>query len=1315
MGGCLVPGHVAIACMSERSSRLCLCLAGGSMGRGVPLPGEEHHEQQGLHAARASETGAQRGGRQEAQSNRSSSLRLSFTGHHPPGDPPPHTRAGMTSPIPPGVIPHSHAPGRTHAKAAQVLKPLLNQLSSSITGQFRRIERDHENLKTKLDQSVSAMHARVWKMKSKEKQDDLSNWHTKEDLRNYLTAMSLLGSSKNGGGRTFGKEKHSFFGGALSHFKDTLDAARAKKRQEYSKKLLKAGLKEESKKGQYLWQVMNGKAGKEGGIEGEKSKETVGTAGNHEEKESTGNNGSSSSSSSHPPSSSPSADPDLTLDDESALQKLAREDDLELARQAGWNIGAAASGAGGKDVEHVSEEQEEQDRLRDQLLKLSASISPSATARMHPSLVLLRSTHVASGSSHVGVSTLDRKLGVAISLPKVYRKSSEELQEEEEERQAQQAAERLRREEEEKKRKMDEEREVKRSKEREREEQHSRGGARPSHGNPRESVHSATSRRGSVVMQGAKAGSVVGSLAPSPHGSRRASIVASSGTNPAGGLKSLLQAAGANRKTLGGFQAAAMQERISSATSSVSDSSRVNRTSSSTAHYSTGSTVDTGIIGGISEEDFALEATRVMGLVLANSAALLQASSTAAQRGVQEEEEERAEREEQRYRLQLRPAGGRGESRQSSLRSPRPDTAPLSSSRRPHNPSSSSSTAAALEPPTSSARRRLADPTYNLQDEIERWNARTPRTERSETDGKGILALAAEKLGVASVDAIGANGASKGPSAKDQAASHLAYLHSFDLRSDAAALDHVLSHPSSSTRVGTAAARAQAREDAVPEYSGLSPRAKEYRKKQRQTGFGTRETSEKTNVSSVQHQIDFKLKTPRKDIVPLSPVNDPKEIFATVADGKLGSTLMSFEQLHAANQQLASEQKRRASAAAEAAAMQQREAHVVAEKRKKSEGKDADDMLRDHLAHKSRTREWSTRSGAPLGRTLVSSSSVGHLRRKAGEEIVEAEAERARRLNSPGKGAIEAPGGAPEKDAAEAKAQEELLAAGVSSMHLRSPSAGDEFDAPTTTLQPSASLTSFLSKSGRDYVHLSSALIVPKWTDVTRVIDYATLVPGYVPPPPVVVEAFKPTVTIVESQDEDGFPQHTITTIGEGGVTTVQLVKGRAPQSRPMTPLSPASPAPLISQPSFSTPHSMGSPSPHKDGAGGGAPAGGDATDRPSDAMLRAKAERKALDEKLMAQIDPDEFTTPSARKKELKRLRYENSIPPPTHQGPSVFQEQAYAAIKSSYAKYIDNTVDVAVQKRGAIGAQHIEQVSGRRQLVRDSPDRIRREAAMY
>ena len=1200
----------------------------------------------------------------------------------------------MTTPIPPGVIPHSHAPGRTHAKAAQVLKPLLNQLSSSITGQFRRIERDHETLKTKLDQSVSAMHARVWKMKSKEKQDDLSNWHTKEDLRNYLTAMSLLGSSKNGGGRTFGKEKHSFFGGALSHFKDTLDAARAKKRQEYSKKLLKAGLKEDSKKGQYLWAVMNGKAGpgvEGGGIEGEKSKESVGTGRNDEEKESTGN---SSSSSAHPPSSSATTDPGLTLDDESALQKLAREDDLELARQAGWNIGGV--GESGKEPEHAqSEEAAEQDRLRDQLMKLTASISPSATAVIHPSL-LLRSTHVASGSSHVGVSTLDRKLGAAISLPKVYRKSPEELQEEEEERLLQQQADRQRREEEDKRRKMEEERETKRSRDREREEQHSRGGARPSHANPRDTA-SASSRRASVVnMAGAKAGSIVGSLAPSPHGSRRASVTGASGTT--GGLKSLLAAA-ANRKTLaGGFQAAAMQERISSANSSVTDSSRVNRASSSTAGYSNlPSAISSS--GGISEEDFALEATRVMGMVLRNSAALLAASSNAAQRGA--EEEDQAALESNRYRL--RPAAGR-ESEQYSSRSPRPDTAPLSSSRRPHDPSSH------LEPPVSSSRRRLNDPTYNLQDEIERWNARTPREERTETDGKGILALAAEKLGVASVEAIGGSGVAKGPSAKEAAATHLAYMQSFDLRADAAALSHVLANPSSASRPGTAAARAQAREDAIPDSSGLSPRAKEHRAKTRQTGFGTRETSEKTNVTSVQHQIDFKIKTARKDLVPLSPVSDPKELFATVADGKLGSTLMSFEQLHAANQQLAAEQKRRASAAAEASKLQQREAHVVAEKLKRTEGKDADDVLRDQLASKSRAREWSTRTGEKLNKKLGVSSSVGHLRKKTGEQVLEEEADRVRRLNSPGKGSIETVGGVGEKEADEAKQQDELLAAAVSSMHMRSPSDG-EFDIASSTLQPSASLTSFMSKSGRDYVHLSSALIVPKWTDVTRVIDYATLVPGYVPPPPVVAEEFKPTITIVESQDEDGFPQHTVTTVGEGGVTTVQLVKGRAPQSRPRTPLSPASPAPLTSQLSFTTPNSLGSPS---QGAAGSPITQGDDTDRPSEDVLRARAERKALNAKLMALIDPDEFTTPSARKAELKRLRYEMSIPPPTHQGPSVFQEQRFVALKSTYARFLDNTVDTAVKKRGAIGAQQVEQVSGRR-LLRDSPDRIRREAAMY
>lgn len=1261
-----------------------------------------------------------------------------------------------------------------------MLKPLLNQLTSSITGQFRRIERDHGTLRTKLDQSMSAMHQRVWKMKAKEKQDDLSHWHTKEDLRHYLTAMSLLGSNGGGtgggggGGRTFGKEKHSFFGGALSHFKDTLEAAREHKRREYSNKLAKAGVQEQSKRGQFLWRAIQGKMGEE------VNKEASKTTGGSEEKESTTDGGHPSSatrpgSSALIPASSSSSfaaaaasaasgvDPDLTPEDEAALLRLAREDDDLASVAQGWQVNPA-DGA-------FATEAEEMEQAREQLAKLTASMaSPSSGARLHPGLVLLRSTHVASGSAHRGVSTLDRKIGAAISAPKVRRKSAEEEEDDEEERQENIKLERQRREEEERKRKADEERESRRSKDRDRDDLQSGrsgvsgsggsgvggvvGGNRFSSGGSassgRRDTGSAASRRASLVSAGGgtavngrttttAGGSLIGSAGSSAHGSRRASGLANvpSAVAIGGGLKSLLApaASAASNKRIGGGGTAVAQERAGSATSTIADSTRGGtRVVTAVGMHPPHPRPD---VVGLTESEFAREASRVMGMVLANSAALLAASSAAAHKG--NADDDNAEEESESAALE---AANRFRSAVQSRASQHAAHGPVSSRSLDGDVDLIGGVSAA-----SSARRR-ADPSFRLQDEIDRLNARTPRTEPGDADTSGgILALAAKKLGVASVDAIGAHG-TRGPSAKEAAATSLRYMQSFDLRADQAEIEQLMEKSrAAASRPGTAGgatamARRESKEDSVltRDSSGLSPRAKAHRARVRRTAFGSSGTSETTNVASVDHQIDFRVHSPRKDLVALQSVTDPAQVFASLSGvGRVGSTLMTFDQLHAANQLLAEEQRKRVDQASRLAQQaDQREATSGAAKQR--EEKEPEERLRDELAQRSRTRDWATRTGearAP-GRKLVVSSSTGHLRRKAAEEVVAQEAERQRRVQRPAGGGGPAAGGGRtlKVDTGEEKGgaggrpitpgmtQEEFIASLSPAHYAKSPNSvaaaaaagGGEFTfaGPSSTVPPagglSSSSSSLLSLSGRDYVHLSSALLVPKWTDVARVVDYAALVPGYVPPAPVVPTAdLQPIVTIVDGQDEDGFPQHTITTTsGATGDTTVQVVKGHAPTAvlRPRTPIEPNSPTPTSTATAATLPALAGSPTSHtpsNDGAAAAAAAGGGVPPVvppavPSSAD-RARADRRALDARLLSSIDPDVFSTPSARRRELNRLRVEASIPPATHQGPSYFQHQKLAAIKATYQRFVQATVDLAGKKRGTIGAQRIEEISARRE----------------
>lgn len=1018
----------------------------------------------------------------------------------------------------------SHLQSRrvTHAKSHPVIKPLLNQLSSSISGQLRRVDRAHASLKLKLEANESNMHEAIWKLKSSAAADDLSNWHSKEDLRTYLTAMSLVGSSKNGGGRTFGKDKHSFFDN-IAKFKETIEAARNKKKERFRDKMRAMHIKPGTKKAAFLWQQMNLRDGSNDAMEPHSPHEAAATAAAKDTAGGTravsaaasaGRGRSSSDREEEKESSDPNDDAEPTAEEQEALRAAALAPDEPTAPNAAAVDSAAAA--------HLA------------LQRLNAT---GQHKRNVSSALSLGGGHDANSSSPYGIPIPGRTPSQPISAPKQHRKAEWEIEEEAEERAEAAIAEALRKVEEEKKRKEDEEREAKRHKDMQKE--------RPGSGVAPTAAHASTvvSRRNSLLGNSmASALKPTGSLVPSgaatPQFSRRASVV--------GAASSL--------KVLAGTRAPrALQilpDKPALATSAALRS------------------------GDLSDDLVAEEASRVMGLMFANPNMLVHAAE-AARRAQADQATDRLGGAAVGIALSVPPGGGGTNSA--------PD-----------------SRAGSALP----ARSRLQ--ALSHQEEIDRWNAKTPMSARSvshevvDLAHKGILSLAAEKLGVHSMDSLGGGGGNKQaefrPAPNAKSLSTAAYLASFDARVPPAVRD--------------AAAKRLADKSSRPASAAATPRSKKPL-----TNFGHSPTSATSNVHSIAAPIEFRDARGRKELVSLGATTDPKDVFAAI-DKDLGSTLMSFDQLHVTNRAMAEEAKKRAEQAAIDAAAHEE----VVQRKADNDAKEIDpeDVLRAKLAAKSRTRGWLHADGSPA-KSLHHSGSTGHLSHKAATALAAADA------------AITA--SPTRKSPPRVFIDTNSNSVAPAAATVASPVAASAAAAETKP--------HLLSPSGRDYVHLSPLLIVPQWTDVTRHTAYHTLVPGYVPPPP------PPPPAAVKEQvqyDVDGF------VIKSANATA-------APLSPTFAPLSPK-------------------PAPANDPA----------------------SKRRELDARLNAELEAEGWEGSStARRKELMRRRRIANEPSPIPAGPSVFQQQKSALLKQSYVKFVRSTTDTH-RIPGAIGAQRVEDISGRR-----------------
>jgi hypothetical protein len=965
-----------------------------------------------------------------------------------------------------GGINHGHPTVRS----TPVVKPLLNQLQSSISGQFRRMERSHTTLNTKLDQSVRHMHTRIWKLKSRESADDLSNWSTAEDLRTYLTAMSLLGSSSGGGGRTFGKEKHNFFTN-VAHFKESLEQARAKKKEDFLHKLKRMGIPNGSKKAAFLWQHMcerDGDASEAQPME-EISKE-VKNKSNEEQKEE------------EEEDVSVGPEPDLTIDDEEKLRTLAR---LDLADPSN----------------HDS----------------IASIMGHSASHHHRAGGLSTYNDNNVTTLPYGVSVPGRRIGQSIIAPKVFKKASWELEEEAEERAEAAAAEAARKAEEERIRKEEAQKEEQRQRAKQARDDAEAAAMQP---RGRHAVASTstgpasagatqanavaisglniggTSRRASLVRTGSATASTSSSHMPTPLASRRASVV--------GGVASALRAA----HNLGGSAKRRLQ--ILPGKSLVSSGAQ------------------------LTDDQFRSEADRVMGLVFANPGL-----STIISQSAESADE------------------------------------------------SSDDTGEGMDAFSAS---RDRDRPMSIQEEIDRWNAKTPISSRSILENnagaskgnganspskhgaqKSILELAAEKLGVSSMDAVGAKRQLYTPTA-DPASLTAAYLASFEER-----MPHLAAAYDADQTLRSSPRPISARRSAAISSNNLHRRMHNT-SSVNATGnnsFGHSMTSTVSNIHSTNSAIDFKDKKPRKEIVSLGSVSDPAELFAGVEKDS-GSTLLPFEQLHTTNRALAEEARRRA----EQAATDRAAAEIIVQRQQERDAVEVyrEDAQRDKLAQKSRARHF---GHTPSKSTLNVSASAGQL------------------------------------------------------LSLISPSN---------------------SHSSHDYVHLSPLLGVPRWSDVTRTIDYGTLVPGYTPPPPPApVEV--PTV-IVKTEilfDADGFP-----------ISDPNHASGQSSATLPsITASLPATPAPVAVTGLTATPSLISSPS----------------TDALTPDQLLAQQRRRArLTEirQINAQLDEEGWEgSLSARKLEIRRRRREASVPSPIQTGPSVFQQQKAVTLKNHYSRFVAATRD--------------------------------------
>ena len=890
-----------------------------------------------------------------------------------------------------------------HAKSHPVIKPLLNQLSSSISGQLRRVDRAHAQLKTKLDANVSSMHESIWKLKSMAAADDLSNWHSKEDLRTYLTAMSLVGSSKNGGGRTFGKDKHSFFDN-IAKFKETLEAARNKKKERFRDKLKAMHIKPGTKKAAFLWQQMNINDGSNDAMDAQSqeaaaaAKDSTGATRAASAAGSAGRGRSGSERDEEKESSDANDDAEPTAEEQEALRAAALAPDEPAAANAAAVDSAAMA--------HLA------------LQRLN---STGHHNRNVSSALSLGGGHDANSSSPYGVPIPGRTPSQPISAPKQHRKAEWEIEEEAEERAEAAIAEALRKVEEERKRKEEEEREAKRQKDMQQRDRPGSGAA-PTAAHASTVVSRRNSLRGSLNANKPAVGSMVPSGAATPQFSRRASVI--------GAASSL--------KVLAGTRAPRALQILPDRPALVASAALRS--------------------GDLSDDLVAEEASRVMGLMFANPNMLAHAAE-AARRAQADQATDRLGGAAVGIALSV-PPGGSTES------------------------AASDSRAGSALP----ARARLR--ALSHQEEIDCWNAKTPVSARSESHEvvdlahKGILSLAAEKLGVHSMDSLGGGGGNKQaefrPAPNAKAISTAAYLASFDARVPPAVRDAAaqrLAVKSLSSRPASASA---------------SPRPKKPL-----TNFGHSATSATTNVHSIAAPIEFRDARGRKELVALSTTRDPADVFAAI-DKDLGSTLMSFEQLHVTNRAMAEEAKKRAEQAASDAAAQQE----VVQRKADNDAKEIDpeDVLRAKLAAKSRTRGWMHADGSPA-KTLHHSGSTGHLSHKTAAELAAADAAI---TASPTRKS-------PQRVAIDTSHNSIAPAAATPASPLAASSSAAAAAAPKPHL---------LSPSGRDYVHLSPLLIVPQWDDVTRHTAYHTLVPGYVaPPPPPPPEVVKEEVRY----DADGF------------------------------------------------------------------------------------------------------------------------------------------------------------------------------------------------
>lgn len=989
----------------------------------------------------------------------------------------------------------------------------------------------------------------------REAADDLSNWQTKEDLRSYLTAMSLLGSSKNGGGgRTFNKEKHNFFDN-ISHFKETLDAARQKKKDSFHAKLKRLGVKPHTKQAAYLWQQMN---------ERHDGNEVAHTAGPPppaatiagggaagEEKEGGDGHGDGDSNA------------DMTAEEEESLRVAAREDDEANAQAAAATVDSAA-------MAHLA-------------LQRLSSTSGTGPHHTRAQSSLGAHTHDTSSTTPYGVPIPGRKGGDPISAPRVFRKAEWELEEEAEERAEAAAAEAARRAAEEQRKKEQAERDSKKSATDSEAPQSQGQSRRATGGADRERVSSATAPLAAAANDSgdnSHRNSRVGSASATPHISRRGSLLGAAGA---------LRVIGAT-PTKRPLQILPDRQAVAATNLAASQAQPM------------------------SDEMFAAEASRIMGMVLATP--MIAMAPPAPQQPAPESDRFGAI------------AAAAAASSVSTVLSPRDQ----SSSRPMSGPL---------------GRRALAAATSQLE-EIERWNARTPDTARSLAGDqqqqvanlahKSILSLAAEKLGVHSMDSIGGGGGTgSGTPAFRPSASPASltanYRASFESRLPSSAATPFGAASRNSPRPASASATG-------------TPR-------RRATNFGHSATSATTNLHSLNSAIEFREPRPRKELVALGRVLDPADVFSSV-DKDMGSTLMSFEQLHVANRALAEEARKRTELAEI-----ERAAHdeVVQRKaQKQAEEPDPIDVLRAKLADKSRTRTRTRRDGSP-SKSLHTSSSTGHLSSRAAAAHLDAAAAA---LVSPSRTAA---GGA--------RRPESASVAGAASA----------FASPTSsTLAPSASQSGLQPQSrsrskpgGRDYVSLSPLLIVPKWDDVARPLDYATLVPGYVKPPPL-----SPTQS-VEAQQQEAGPQEPLLDADGFPVTPVPNALASTAALLPATP----APAPLAVTCPVSALAAASSPF---------------APTSPDPGMTAVRSRRAQLDAMFNAQLDEENFEgSASARKKELRRRRHLASIPSPIKPGPSVFQLQKAATLKKSYVKFVAATKDPH-QIVGAVSAQQPESVSGRK-----------------